>query len=537
MRGALLVALSVLAVPASGTDAADVEVVSPRAEAVSVTIYRDLFALITETRTVDLPAGPVMLSFDGVVETLLPQSAVVSELGRSLEERNYDYDQLMPISLLGKSIGKTVTLTRTLPGRGQVTHTRAVIVAANYGGITLRTEKGNEALHCSGIPEQLTFDELPAGLHPKPRLSIRLAAGPPGKRTIHVSYLAKGFSWESDYVAHLTSGDRMDLKGWVTLRNFTNVNLRAAQVQMVAGRLHLLGEAEGGTSVYGDTDYFKGDAQRDARQNALEMMQAALDDNGSGLSLFSGCYAVERPEERMFRRSIADQDVGIALEQVIVSGLRRIAEREELGDYHLYRLPWPTDLNARQTKQALFLDKARIKTERFYGFRFAAQDFEPDEEHVRLWARLSFENKKSSGLGEPLPGGMLRVFERGDKSDLFLGESTIDDAAIGTPVELGIGGALDLQLQVAVDSDTEKNRAGHETAGIADVDLHVLSVKPRPVTIEIRQELNEYSANAKIEKSNQRVGRKSGDFVWRFVVPANGAGNLTYRLRVPEPDD
>ena len=59
------------------------EVVSDHPDAVSVTIYRDLFALITETRTVDLPAGPVTLAFDGVVETLLPASAVVADTGRA----------------------------------------------------------------------------------------------------------------------------------------------------------------------------------------------------------------------------------------------------------------------------------------------------------------------------------------------------------------------------------------------------------------------------------------------------------------------
>src|SRR3954468_11639332 len=95
--------------------AQEVQVVSPRADSVSVTIYRDLFALITETRTVDLPAGPVTLVFDGVVDTLLPQSAVVSDTKRSVSEANYDFDRLTPANLLRKSIGRTVMLTRMNP--------------------------------------------------------------------------------------------------------------------------------------------------------------------------------------------------------------------------------------------------------------------------------------------------------------------------------------------------------------------------------------------------------------------------------------
>ncbi len=89
-----------------------------------------------------------------MVETLIPAvRGGAADSAATLEERNYDYDRLAPASLLRKSIGKTVTLTRTAPGSGKVTQVRAVIVAANDDGITLRTEQGNEALHCSGIPE------------------------------------------------------------------------------------------------------------------------------------------------------------------------------------------------------------------------------------------------------------------------------------------------------------------------------------------------------------------------------------------------
>src|SRR5690349_6124712 len=182
---------------AASARAQQIEVVSPQPDSVSVTIYRDLFALVTETRTVDLPEGPVTVSFEGVVETLLPASAVVADTGRALAERNFDYDALSPNNLLTRSIGQSVTITRTLPGSGRVVQTRATIVAANDAGITLHTDLGNEALHCSGLPESLTFDEIPDDLHAKPKLSIRLAAGAAGKRTIKLSYLARGFAWKS----------------------------------------------------------------------------------------------------------------------------------------------------------------------------------------------------------------------------------------------------------------------------------------------------------------------------------------------------
>jgi hypothetical protein len=64
----------------------EVMVFSPRADAVAVTIYREDLALITETRTVTLPAGPVTVVIQGVVESLLPQSVVLTGAERPLAE-------------------------------------------------------------------------------------------------------------------------------------------------------------------------------------------------------------------------------------------------------------------------------------------------------------------------------------------------------------------------------------------------------------------------------------------------------------------
>jgi len=54
--------------------------------------------------------------------------------------------------------------------------------------------------------------------------------------------------------------------------------------------------------------------------------------------------------------------------------------------------------------------------------------------------------------------------------------------------------------------------------------------------VEIRQMLDAEMPNAKVVASNHRVGRKYGDYAWRFRVPANSDDTLTYRLRMPYDD-
>jgi hypothetical protein len=515
-----------------------VEVISPRADSVSVTIYRDLFALITETRTVDLPEGPTTLSFDGVVETLLPASAVVADLGRELEERNYDYEQLTPRSLMARSVGREVLLMRTLPG-GKVVRSPATIVSASDDGVVLRTGDGTEALRCSGLPEHVVFERVPDELRHTPRLSVRLAAGPAGRRTIRLSYLAHGFAWKSDYVARLDRrATHVDLKGWVTLRNLTQTSIQDAQVQVVAGRPNLLNVEDGGSSLLEDNDYYDERVLRAAREDLLQLILEEFEWDSEQYdghpSLLGGCFPVSPAGPHR----LASEDIGLELEEVVVTGLRgSLIGHEPLADYQLYRLPWRTDLRAQQTKQALFLAKRSVKVERYYSSAMDA--FHGSEDEPALEApmlTLAFDNRKSSGLGEPLPEGILRLFEPGPAGDLFSGEGEIGDTAVNEPVEVALAGAVDLKLDVR--TDTHEREADSERAAldIATAEIRIENAKGVPVTVEIRQQMHEHNANAAVARASQRPMRKHGDLAWRIRVPANSGAMLSYELHRPQTD-
>lgn len=534
MRRAAIVLLLLAPAPSW----AQIEVISPRADSVSVTIYRDLFALVTETRTVDLPAEAVTLSFDGVVDTLIPASAVVTQLDRRLEERNYVYDALAPANLLRRSVGKPVILTRTLPGSGRVMRVPATITSATEDGVTLSTGDGHEALRCSGLPEGLAFEEIPGDLHPTPRLSVRLSAGQSGKRVIRLSYIAQGFAWSSDYVATLArDGRSMDLTGWVTLRNLTHATLRDAEVQVVAGRLNLLYEDDGGSSTIGDTEDFETEQElQEARDERLWEMQEELGEPASDLAFLHGCYPTGPPPPPLDRyqfeglrrygnvhRAAIDAD---DLEEVVVTGLRAsMLGPEMLADYHLYRMPWHTDLNARQTKQVVFLQREDVKIERFYGLRILADDADEDELH-RPRVLLAFDNRKSAGLGEPLPGGMFRLFETTESGLVFSGSSAMGDKAVGLPIELSVAGALDL----AVELRFEEIEGTDEKAG--DVIVRAHNAKSSPVKLEVRQPPPDEDLRFEVIRSSQRMRRKFGDYMWQVTVPANSVAELRYRLRL-----
>lgn len=530
------VAVAVLACVALAARADEsVVVTSPQANAVSVTIYRDFFALITETREIDLPATPVTLVFEDVVESLLPQSAVMFGANRPIVEGNYRFDPLTATALVKRSVGETVLLTRTNRATGRVTQEPATIVAAN-DGVVLKLAGGNEVLHCSGLPERLVFSHIPENLTVKPTLSVQLAAGTPGRRTIKLSYIAGGFSWSSNYVGRLNeASDRMQLTGWVTLENFTHARFHDAEVQVVAGKLNLISAEEGGSKAIEGLEYMDEEERAEVKANYAETLrETRLDASGADSSIY-GCFAVSIPvstrerypaaaADRMFKRGVTSPE----LQEVVVTAAK-IVQREAFADYQLYRIPWKTDLDAQQTKQVAFLSKPAVKVERYYGYRLGYLEESPGEGEPQANVMLRWENTTAAGLGEPLPSGRVRFFEPYGATEVFAGEAQVEDKSVGLPVELAIGRALNIDLSVKTVNQDRGLRSGRRSVEV-DAQLNIANSKSQPIVFEFRHALGGAWTDGHVSHSSRHAGKKYGDYAWRFTVQPEAREDLTYSL-------
>jgi hypothetical protein len=231
------------------------DVVSPAPEAVTVTVYRDRpmsaeqlrseddddtsgLAMITETRTVDLPAGRTRVSFEGVADEIIPASAKLEGLPGRLIEHDFDYDLLSPGALIERSLGQGVTLRRTNPKTGKVTEEAATLRSGPDGVVVVTAAGGVEALGCGAGPQALVFDHLPPGLADKPTLSVVADTPAAGRYQLKLSYLTVRMSWSADYVARLAPDERsLDLTGWLTLSNRTGDSFAGAPTSVVAGAL------------------------------------------------------------------------------------------------------------------------------------------------------------------------------------------------------------------------------------------------------------------------------------------------------------
>jgi hypothetical protein len=401
-------------------------------------------------------------------------------------------------------------------------------------GVVLRTTDGHEALYCSGLPERLEFQRLPGNLVSTPQLAVRLAGGEAGERTLKVSYLTHGFAWGADYVARLNeASDRMELMGWVTLTNHTGRSFAAAEVQVVAGDLNYVDAEEGGSRA---PDYYveEGETPLQARDRELrEQIEYEL-------AVPLDCFAVPVPR-MMPNLEVRNMDFlamrvrGSAADEVAFFSMQSVATvaREELADYQLYRVPWATDLAARQTKQVAFLSKPEVRVDRYYNFRIGDIDDDPPDNAIAPGLILSWQNTERAGLGEPLPSGNVRVFETHAGGEVFAGEAWMADKPVGLPVDLEIGRALNLMLEATTERAYEGAGADFDVISVL-AEHRIMNNKGVPIEIEVRHGWSDRFTDVDVRDSSAPARRKYGDYMWRITVPANEARLLTYVLEANE---
>lgn len=503
--------------------AATADTVSPAPDAVAVTLYHadglstaellhpesnpwildEGLALITETRQVDLPAGPSEIRFRGVASTMVPQTADIAGLPAGALERNFDYDLLSPGSLLAKSIGSTVHLIRTDPKTGKSVD-RTAIVRTGPDGAMLEIDGKLEALRCSGLPERLVFDKAPDGLTDTPTLSVRTNAPAAGRYTVKLSYIATGLNWSADYVARV-HGATLDLAGWLTLANFGSTGFARVPISAVAGKLNVTGE---------DTPI-----------------------HPQALALATHCWPTNidwATHRRLLKARFADlQSTPVnasasPVETVVVTAEERVSDPRQLGDYKLYELPEPTDMPAHETKQVRFLDARDVPFQRLYRYRVGD---ESDGRGNPATMVLRLANTAEGGLGKPLPAGEIAVTEPGPgETPIFVGQQGTRDVPIGLPVEIETGEVFSVQVEETL-ADEKKIAAGDGQRTQRTRDFEIANNRSETVAFELWQDL--YGGEAKILSETRPHVVDRGAAIWRIALKPGERVQMRFAIDAP----
>ena len=461
MAGWLLVA-SLPAVAQSTDDGASAAGRNAQGE-VAVTIYNNDLALVQDRRFLSLPAGRSRQIFPDVSARIRPETVSLGGAAIGVVEQNFDFDLLTPAALMQKAVGQTITLIRTNPATGAETRERATVLAAN-GGVVLRVGDRIEVLRDDGLPARVIFDKVPDNLRARPTLSVTIEAGRGGRQPVTLTYLTPGLGWSADYVTLFDeAAGKIDVQGWITLTNNSGTPYANATTLLVAGSVN------------------SGNQQRFDRY-APPLPSGGLDRAG--------------PET---------------------------AGRERLGDLYLYPLAERTTIANAQTKQVSFLDVAGTPAARAYQYRngWLSTMSEP----VSVNSVLRFSSSRSGGLGDALPAGTVRVYQRDARGNpQFVGEHAIGHTPMGSDIGLVTGQAFDIKVKPVVEKRERVTSDGGRWRTTMRYTL--TNASPRAVTVDLVQA--GLWGDTRIAAESIKSDRRSADeTLWRVGVPANGEAVVT----------
>ncbi|MEN7536002.1 DUF4139 domain-containing protein [Aurantiacibacter flavus] len=476
--------------PTAAQDRPTIEASAPTEQA--VTIYRDPnrapgdrldrdnpqgFAMISEVRTVTLPPGESRIRFTGVAEGMVAVSAIVTGLPGGTIEKNRNADLLSPAALVDGTLGNRVRITRTNPGTGAQTSESAVVRTRADGGLVLQTSEGFEPVRCSGLPESLAFDRIPAGLSSEPVFSIDTRDASGGTYTVTLSYLAWGFDWEANYVATLVEAGaredaRLRLVSWLTVLNDNGQSFENAELMAVAGTINVESDFEG--------------LAEPPRARPLRLTCYPIGSTAAGSPELYFNPPAPPPAPMVMYAPVAMRARAEADEEIVVTATMRATE-EDLGDLKLYRVPEPVTVSAKGLKQIAFLDRPEVEGRIVYRADqcvpwtpFPSREDRADFTPATLM--LVTKNDEAHGLGAALPLGNMALFEPSPAGNLLVSELDLRDYAVGQDVELDIGQSPQVFTQCARLGAAEPDSYGERWMPMR---ARVTNANPHRVTMRI----------------------------------------------------
>jgi hypothetical protein len=438
----------------------------------SVTVYNSDIALVRDVRNLQLPSGAFDLRFMDIAATVNPATVHFRSLTEPQRvrvlEQNYEYDLLEPDKLLRKYVGRDVTLVRPIQEAGTTRHqeVRARLLSFNQAPVW---QIGDEIV--TGLSaDHIRFPQLPENLYSRPTLIWSLDNGGAARHRVEASYLAGKLSWNADYVLTVGRDDKSaDLDGWVTLANGSGTAFRNARVQLVAGDVNRV------------------------RQELADFMQKAREDRA----------AATRP-----------------------------MEQEAFSEYHLYTIGHKTSVNNNETKQVSMLtgtgvpvDKRYVVDGQAFYYRNPQHPGAPLKDVVRVY--YQFKNEERSGLGVPMPAGVVRVYQADSKGGVqFAGEDRIGHTPKNETLKLKIGNAFDVVC--------ERNQIDFEKIGTSTYEVEYEITLRNHKNVPVSVEVNEPVGGTWRMLNASHEWKKTAAWATQFNVPvaADATSVLKYRVRV-----
>lgn len=478
---------------ARGNSAASAGTDAVSRQGVELTVYREDFGMVRETRPVRLTAGENSVQLLEISKQLDPQSVLLRWQGEQkdapeLVAHSYDLGVSNADGLLKRYLGREVELVR-YGQNGQVASRDRGKLMVEAGGDTVIQKEDRFLIHPQGEIVAPARSEVVT----IPRLSVQAISKGASSNGLELAYLTRGLFWNADYVATLDpQTDQLKLECWATVTNRTGADYPAAKVTLMSGSPNRAtepaSERMAATSVDASGDWFKG--------------------RGHNWHFADG------------------HTKGIPL-----AGAGAIAAPEAVGDMHAYRITNPSTVVQERMNRLLMIQADAVHVKKDYSARlpelYGWDDWGARSVPRRGTAQLAFSffNKEKEGLGQPLPAGALRVYEPDKSGSLrYAGAASIID----TPKEQKVAGTLSNVFDVFTETRVVSVKKIDKRTIRKEIEVVLHNEKAAPVDLRLVQSLP--GRWKMVTESHKRVNLDAYTAQWTIPVPAGGTTTLKYAV-------
>lgn len=451
---------------------------SINSEGTNLTVYNQNFAVVRDSRLVDLKNGPSYLSVQDIASSIDPTSVTIRPLKNKnafkVAEQNYEYDMVNKTRLLEKYIGKEITIAS---GTGKLLASDQNTMIVEIDGKIKVLSQGQDSF-------EITLPELPENLILKPTLTWLMNSTIEGRELVEISYITSNINWKADYNAISDENDKiLDLSGWVTLDNKCGAAFKNAVLKLIAGDVKIVTP-----QAYG--------------RRGIMMAEA--------------------------KSMLSDDELGFT--------------EKSFFEYHMYTLGRPVTIKDKETKQIEFITSSGIPITKAYiydGFKsggFGTYSYWIDEPgfgkesaNKKVSVALEFENKKENNLGIPLPKGKLRVYKKNSDGTLeFIGEDLIDHTPKDELLSIEIGNAFDV-VGERKQIDYKTIISGHVYE--ESFEIKIKNHKDEDISVRVPEHLYRWSDWTITQASLDYKKKDSKTIEFLLKVPKNGENTITYTVQ------
>lgn len=393
-----------------------------------IIVYNDNLSLLNENKNVNIEAGNFNIKYENVSNKIFSDSVSI-DLPENvfLLEQNFKYDLVNIKNILKRNINNEISFKHYKNNNQEFEIRKGSILGIDENKAIINCKDNNKIVFIN-LYDIIVTDKQLDGMQTKPSLLFKVNSDKNyTDYNMTMSYLSRGFSWQSNYVATINQEDLI-INGWVKLNNNTDVTLKNYDLKLFAGDVNQVSKND------------------NIHKNEM-VFSATID------SMRSKNFEVKE---------------------------------KSLSGYHIYEIPFKVDIEKKSEKQINFLN---LKTKNWIKKNeITLNSYFSNTTNQKFSQNIIFNNTKENNLGKPLPKGKIRFYKKdiSDNTTYFIGENNLNNIAKNEEVKIKIGTNFDIFLNASIiEKEINKIKKSSHTNGhiIYKYEITNSSNKPEFITI------------------------------------------------------